>query len=664
MKKPLIFTPFLDALGLRILMLLFAFLIDLGCKSKLEHKENASPVAPVKRQIMTFYSETLPIEDFNDERITKEKFYSGAKSLYVSSDLAYSSGFKLTFSKVLNSQKIDSLDIKLKCFSENKLKDVKVVWSIDDAQGKNLFWSGSLLDKTNVNTWNPVNLNFKLDPQLINKNNILSIYVWNQNKESFWIDDFEFALMGKVDTDISTPNVNSNFYYDFENSEGLLRPEKISVSNARSGKMTCNLSDGSEYGIGVKKYFNDFGNQIIRKLAASVWVYPTEKNHDLVLTFSCVDEKNGKVKFWQGKGTTNGDFPLNQWTILNSAVDLPVDVFNINDPIEVGLWNKGKTSVYCDDLHIVYGDQPKKKSINSEPNNNSAVIYGSMPQKLLMPAKIKMDGLKSFEPKDQIVFAKFYKNSEGLESILHIKKEQAKLLWYNQKSENFELIWETKDKNNFILSPNNYFQAGDFDGDNKGDLLVVNKSDLNWALYNFEANQWVLKLKGTQIFPGDWLNEPHKYTISNQLSSHKKSVIVNCSNQGLKLLMLENNKWVSNFHTLEINQAGFKNTETILDWNENAILKLNTAWRFELKQIILNNNRSEMAANIDFKKDAAGINPKYYEYSKLFSGNFISNKSKQLLIAYFNCLEENFDGINCEQIEKNNDFPNGIGIYF
>jgi len=651
----------------KIICLCLVGIFYVACEGKKDNTTTHKITEIATKSVGLIYKEALPIENLNDASVTNQKFFSGSKSIYISPEIEFSNSIKCQFSKLLNYKNIDSLEIKLMYLSTHQLKDIKVVWSIDNNEGKNLFWSGSLIENKTINSWNSLQLNFKLDPNLLNEKNSITIYVWNQKKEEIYLDDFEFSLFGKIDSQPVNQHLNSNYCFDFETNEGLLRSEKIGTTKARSGKLACDLSDGAEYGIGVKKYFKDFGNQLIKKLSASVWVYPTEKNHDLVLTFSSVDEKTGKVKFWQGKSTLNGDFPINQWSILNSAVNLPVEIFNLNDEIEVGIWNKGKTAVICDDLKIVYGAQNEKLSLldlNTEraPNEMNVGRISPLAQKTLSYDQTSTSMLADYEYNDRLLSANFYAQNKSLDCILHLKKQNAKMWIYNHVNKAFDMIWETKDKNNFILNPNMHVSAGDFDGDGKGDLLLIDKINLTWNLYSFESKDWVLKIKGEEAFPAYWMDEKNKVSIIHQTDKKKKSVMIDFTKSEITMLYFELGKWISSSYLKGNNSISLNTEDVIMDWNENNYLKFNSNWRFDLKEIQLNNSALKELYRADFRKNALGCNPKYYEYTFLLSGHFVSPKNNHLLVGYFNCIENN--GKTCSKFEKNKELPNGISFYY
>jgi hypothetical protein len=654
---------------------LFLFLIATltlnGCKNSDNNSQIITHPYNDQNQYKLIYKEELPIEDYRDWSVTKDKIFTGTQTLHIDSQIEFSKGFKKQIGSIENFQMVDSIEIKFQFLSENKFKNIKLVCSIDDNNGNNKFWNGNLIDFKSPNIWNEMKVGFKINPDFIEKNNIINIYLWNPNKEEIWIDDFGFKLFGinKV-VDVSIDS-KCNYFNDFENTKYLLRSEKVKETTAHSGKFSCDLSDGSEYGISVNNKFEEFSKQIIKKVAASIWIYPTEPNHNLILTFSIKDKKTGESKFWYGKESLHGIFPLNKWTLLNCSVNLPVEIINLEDEIEVGLWNKGKTSVFCDDMHIVYGDEPERKSNlieNNQTFNNSGnadkINYKRILEcNFLSYNTTKLEGIKYITPSDKLVAGKFYEHQKGLESILHVNKESAKLWWFNQNKKIFDLVWETNDKNNFILKPSNYIAAGDFDGDQIGDLLIVNKNDLTWAIYNLEKLQWRLKLTGKNYFPRNWIEEIDNISLSNKLSSSKKTQFLNFTKQNLETLSLDNGSWISSKQ--ELGMPGTENytDDILLDWNENYFLKLNTNWRFDLKQVDIKNNNITEKYFIDFKKDEKGVNPKYYEKTILLSGHFLNTNNKQLLLVYYNCINENFDGRNCFGIENNNEFPNGINFY-
>jgi hypothetical protein len=651
-----------QSICLRLSVLAFGLLLSLiSCKNK--HQENVIAQAndSALKQSQIIYEEVMPIEEFNDSRTTNDKFFSGTKSLYIDAKTEFSTGFKLTIGKINNFKNIDSLEISLMHYVTKKLKGVKVVWTIDDDKAKNISWNGSFIENKNLNAWEKLKLGFKLNSTMVQANHILNIYIWNEGKEELWVDDFEIKLFGSISSKPDIADSKSNFYYDFETKEGVERAEKIGSSIARSGKMTCNLSDGSEYGIGIKKSFKEFGNQKIKKLSASIWVYPTEEKHDVVLTFSSVNKKTGDLNFWHGKSTLEGKFPLNQWTILNSAIDLPTEKFDLEDEVEVGIWNKGKTSVVCDDLRIVYGAQPERPNQPSKlkPSENIPLALN-----YLTFDQTKLEALTSIEPTTLFLKGLFYQHDKGLESILQINKRNAMLWWYNQTTKAFEKIWETKDKNSFLLMPNTYAAAGDFDGDRSADILQVNKSDLSWKLYQFKSKDWVLKMSGENAFPKNWINNSNQIFTTNKINSKFKSVLARVANQQVELLQLENGQWISSVFANSKSDLVYNENDLLFDWNNDYYLKLNTEWRFDLKQIQMGSNGATINVNLDFKKDDKGSNPKYYEHTTLLSGNFLSAKNKQLLVCYFNCINSDFKGENCEGIEHNIDFPNAISFYY
>lgn len=650
--------------SLKYSLLIFVFSAFLACKHKEVNPQVTTKIQAAKHVVL-LYNEALPIENIEDIRVSKDNFFSGKKSLYLTPQMDFSTGFKLSLGKVNQIELCDSLQINLKYFNNNKLNGVKVVWTVDDENGKNLLWKGNEIQNNKIAAWNDLKLGFWLDKNLANKNNVLNIYIWNPVKDEIWIDDFEFKLFGKDFIEQQQDDhVKYNFHYDFESNQDIMRTECIKESEAHSGRMTCNLSDGKEYGIAVKKPLYLFGKEVIRKLSASIWIYPTQKDHDLILTFSCKDKVTGDFKFWQGKSTIHGEFELNKWTKLNSAVNLPFEKFNIDDEMEIGIWNRGKTSILVDDLHIVFGEQPERKALNSgtDLNENSTINEALITPLSFLCDTINTQFLATYQPKDIILTAPFYHSQNGLESIVHIQKEKVQMYCYESQKNKFALVWETKDVNHPLLIKNTAIFAGDFDNDNVSEILIVNKQTLIWDLYHFKNSSWELKTKGTPLFPSKWC-EQNKVSVSNSMQAKGKTVLVKSTLSGIETLALTDGKWNVSQTKLKVQLHNHKETDMFFDWNNDSYLKFNTDWRFDLKLFSTQNGNLIQDKNIELSKNKKGLKPKYYEYTKLWTGHFISNKGKQLLVSYLNCADADYDGNNCNSIENNDQFPNGISIY-
>jgi hypothetical protein len=140
-------------------------------------------------------------------------------------------------------------------------------------------------------------------------------------------------------------------------------------------------------------------------------------------------------------------------------------------------------------------------------------------------------------------------------------------------------------------------------------------------------------------------------------------VLLKCNSFSIETLSLIDGSWIVG--EPKIVQQGFaqKETDILLDWNNNALIKLNNDWRFDLKLLALEDHKLTLDKNIELSKNKKGLNPKYYEYTKLWTGHFISTKSKHLLVSYLNCANADYNGLNYTNIENNDMFPNGISFY-
>ena len=67
---------------------------------------------------------------------------------------------------------------------------------MDDADGRNLYWSGKLFDAQPVEEmpeWKTVSASFFIPPDLLQSNCIVKFYIWNPGKKDFYADDLEIS---------------------------------------------------------------------------------------------------------------------------------------------------------------------------------------------------------------------------------------------------------------------------------------------------------------------------------------------------------------------------------------------------------------------------------------------------------------------------------------
>ncbi len=79
-------------------------------------------------------------------------------------------------------------------------------------------------------------------------------------------------------------------------------------------------------------------------------------------------------------------------------------------------------------------------------------------------------------------------------------------------------------------------------------------------------------------------------------------MLLKCNSFSIETLSLIDGSWIVG--EPKIVQQGFaqKETDILLDWNNNALIKLNNDWRFDLKLLALEDHKLTLDKNIELSK--------------------------------------------------------------
>lgn len=438
----------------------------------------------------------------------------------------------------------------------------------------------------------------------------------------------------------------TNLFFDFENAEELSNSDPRENKIVHSGKYACDFSGGKEYGPSVVKKIREISSDSLKKICMSIWVYPLTEAPNTVLTVSVVNSKNETV-FWDGKSTENGSFPKNKWSKLNACFLLPIDKISPDDFISAGIWNRGKTAVFIDDLEIVYGESPERRGTSStidavaiyekrfvaEKNKPPfPVIYFEKQEignentvSITPPSKQAVSN--NFSPCDEFLVGDFISDKNKLEEIICIKKQAQGLFYYTPDKKQFERIWENTNPADSIWNKNNTYYAVDYNNDGKQEVLLVNKGNGDWGIIEFNGQKW-------QIIKGGTQENLNKKWIEK--TAAPSAPVINSSD-----LLFAGNYCSTN-----------------KQW-----LKLNQDWKFDLKLLEQDKNDFTILGNIDFKGYPADHNPKYYELVEIISGKFMNKNRTSLLVLMANCKDASFIGITCTELENLSFLPNSTQLY-
>lgn len=595
------------------LFLAFVFL-----KKNTPTENTVSPV-PIKKdsivlvKLASFFTD---LENNGDAFISVEKAASGKKSCKLSPTIEFGFLQANVVKDIPTFNNLKNISATFKCLFDKKDPEAVYVLSIDDSNGKNVFWDGKPIVYNTSSDWTEQTIIFNIPSEFLNPDNKISVYPWNKNKNLLYVDDIQIDYIGTAvyQETMSNQSEKSNLFFDFETEIGLSTADNVKETTAHSGKKACDLSGGKEYGPSVNKKLKDVSTAFPTKISLSVWVYPLTDNPNVVLTASVVNSKNETV-FWDGESSENKSFPKNQWTKINSSFKFPIEKFNPEDVLGVGVWNKGKTDVLVDDLEIVYGESAERRGEKSKIDPISIYEKRFVPVKNKPPFKtIWMEKqeigneLDGFTTNDVFIVGDFSPDPNALDELLCISKNKQALYAYNLSKNAFQKIWENNNPNDLLWKTDNVYNGNIVNG--KHSLVIQQKNNPDATCLSFDGKTW-------------------------QKTGSQKVV-----------------RSLAVINPISLFPGHFTS-------DKNQILKLDRTWRFDFKLLEGDN----ILGMVDFRGYANDYNPKYYEFVKLVTGNFLSSKQTSLLVVMCNCADSNFSGEMCNQIEALSFLPNKIELY-
>lgn len=603
------------------LFIIFGFLAAyLFLRKKNTDTNTVSTETIVKKDsivVVSLFSEFIGLENNGEAFVTSTKAASGTKSCMFSENIEFGVGLTKLVKDIPSSNNLKNISIRFKGLFEKGDPDALYVLSIDNKEGKNIFWDGKPIVHNKSMVWTEQALDFKIAPEFLIPENKIAVYPWNRNKKVFYLDDITVDYIGTAAYKAPSANhaESSNLFFDFETEAGLSAADNVKETTAHSGKRACDLSGGKEYGPSINKKLSEIGSSFPVKISLSVWIYPLTDKPNTLLVVSAVNSKNETV-FWDGEGTENKSFPKNTWTKINASFTLPVEKFNPDDVLGVSIWNKGKTGVVVDDIEIVYGESAERRGEKSTVDPISIYEKRFKSEKNKPPFKTIYfekqeigNELNVFSSDDFFAVGNFNNDEKGIDEILCIGKNKQAMYTYDQSIKGFKKIWENKIVGDQMWDKDNFYMGSIRNG--KTSIIIQSKNKSEALILNFDGKNW---------------NRVEEQKVIPPPSSSTNSV---CQYSG---------KYTA---------------------DKNQVLKLDISWRFDLKLI----ENDVVLGNVDFKGYPNDYNPKYYEFVKLVPGNFLSKNQTSLLVVMCNCADANFSGEKCNQIEDLPFLPNSVQLY-
>ncbi len=686
-------------------------------------------------------------ENFKDKSITTEKSFSGIKSSKISIANEYSPSIEKKIGDIGSWQQLRTVQVRFKCWMATDNRGAEFLLSIQDKNGKLLSKISKPVVCAKLYDWSDVQFTYTIDPKLLDPENIITYYAHNNKLSEIYIDDLSVSFFaGNAGNNIRSAEFTSNFLYDFETVDSALMLQKNNIREgaAHSGKKVFDLSDGGEYGPVINKQLGDVCTQPAKKVNIGIWVYPQEENATVELDVALFNAANEKY-FLQTKKIAAALLPKEKWTKINATFPLPPDGTTLDDVIQVLALNKGKTKLLFDDLEIVYDDA---KQAPGDPSGIDVTDFipqrNKPPFKTIYLQKQEIGNANSpfivnagntkqgdFTPGDEYISGHFCSNAENTDQVIHISADEIAMYGYCPANKQFLQLWKSNEKefiatekitgdfdNNqtgelllinkktktlqlvafsplsncsimlniayaiqkeqplesWSISDDDVFISGDFNGDHKTELLVINSKSGEWTIQQHDAAGWK-NTAANKIDPAYFNPQTSKHISGHFMMDKNKDVLFISLTEKEKqtYIQFEFNPVrkqfdVKNLPVEETEEVFFKHANnTFVDNFDNdpaqEFINLNTDWRFDLKLINVDAAGFDIAGNVDFKGYPADHNPKYYEFVKMVPGHFISKDKIAFIVIMRNCADKNFNGNACKQYENLDYLPNSTQLY-
>jgi hypothetical protein len=175
---------------------LFFTAVALSCLSLFSSCKSKNTEEPKADSLTTLYYEFHDFESLSGPLVDSTKGASGKKSGILNSKVEYSFGLMKHFRELPSYKNIESINVSFKCFMDKKYPESTFVLSIDDSLSqKNIVWEGRPIVPAKMNTWDQMNINFKVNKNFIKPNYTLKLYIWNKGKDTYNFDDLSFSFV-------------------------------------------------------------------------------------------------------------------------------------------------------------------------------------------------------------------------------------------------------------------------------------------------------------------------------------------------------------------------------------------------------------------------------------------------------------------------------------
>lgn len=624
--------------------------------------------------------------DFEDTRyipnqtaITNTKSLSGSNSGILRKHKSYSPAVHISI-PTNDTSEISNMNVRFWINPSTSIINASFIFSIFDQNGNQIHWEGHNVNGDNyqADNWFSFQHKFKFPKNLISTRNTIKIYLWNTdaNGNEIYVDDISISL--KENYVQESPRSK---FIDFEEMTG----PKISSKHSKSGFLSTFAKGADDFSASIKIPLKEIKYDNIHSIAYSFNILAKSNVVDAAFVLSITDTANNNL-LWHSTHVNESNFETDVWQIANGNAIVPTEALDSTNTIKIYLWNRNDTEVYIDDVYIVIKEKDNENS-EAEPaadlvrSDNYEKKVNHPPYDFVIANKLELKKTNLSELNKAFTISKKtftgnFTRASNKDQILCIYKTQQTIISFDQDDiiynivefnpsipENADVFCDESQvfvSNNEAKTLTHYT----YNSDTKvfEELGTIQNFDTHKIIAtSFNIDKSITTISNIGQFANYSLNDKTytktntynllnpeqgnvKYMKGNFFNSGQQITLFYLQNKTHKYIVLDYNKeykkWElskshSNSSIQSYDKLEFLNDFYVCNFNsseKDEVLQFNKTQRFDLKILGFNKMSYEILYNIDFKGFPGKQNPKFYEISKIITGDFTGDSKTEIII--------------------------------
>jgi len=292
---------------------------------------------------------------------TKKVKWEGQDS--VTSVFAFSDAveFGPTYSSKIKSicefSKLSKLVVTCDALASRSDLPAPVVVSIE-LNGKSLYWKSMNLPFADAK-WGPLKLEFNLPAESVDPEAELKVYIWNNSKHTFLIDNFGVGFFsGGGETQTYGYYPERFVQLDFESSPNMEIDQRTKNDSLLHKDGSFKLGFFQSFSPVISRRVGAVSDGPLHYIMARAEINPALDNPSVCFAVSLSDSIGNEYFF--DTRANDREYAPGEWSALKAKIDLPHETIKSNDIISVYVWNRGFQSVLLDDFVVQFGESNKR----------------------------------------------------------------------------------------------------------------------------------------------------------------------------------------------------------------------------------------------------------------------------------------------------------------